>query len=254
MKKINLLLSELERCELNDPTINGGAGEKMYNGTTFVQSEICYQQRLKELFDAAVSEVSQLADKEIKVIMTSIERIKTQQTYFDVPTRANLQGNEKEMIRNSNPSLRDETEFIRFVIACVDMQKTILTDFSVYIEAVRDVCQENSITKNDIANKMSEPVQTSYNNIKTKKEEIQPNKKKVNYEVEGLIQRGVRGLAKLMNCGTTEAQQILNSGILQNKGIAYKVGRVWNINSCKLDNALSNNPYLLDGIRANRKK
>ena len=59
------------------------------------------------------------------------------------------------------------------------------------------------------------------------------------------IIRGVEGLANHLQIGTTKAQSILNSKILQKKGMAYRVGRVWNIDRCKLNDALSENPDLL---------
>ena len=38
---------------------------------------------------------------------------------------------------------------------------------------------------------------------------------------------GVSGLAKHLGCGKNKAQNILNSNILQEEGIAYRVGNRW---------------------------
>ena len=62
---------------------------------------------------------------------------------------------------------------------------------------------------------------------------------------ETRVIKGIKGLAKFLNKGTTTAQDILNSKILQKQGIAYRVRNGWNINTEKLSQILENNPDLL---------
>ena len=56
---------------------------------------------------------------------------------------------------------------------------------------------------------------------------------------------GVSGLAKHLGCGKNKAQNILNSNILQEEGIAYRVGNRWIINPNSLDELLAENPEIL---------
>ena len=61
------------------------------------------------------------------------------------------------------------------------------------------------------------------------------------------IIKGVRGLKEYLGIGLTKAQEILNSQILQQKGIAYRVGKDWRINSEKLDRLIADDPYIFSG-------
>ena len=56
---------------------------------------------------------------------------------------------------------------------------------------------------------------------------------------------GVSGLAKHLGCGKNKAQNILNSNILQEEGIAYRVGNRWIINPNSLDGLLEEKPEIL---------
>ena len=56
---------------------------------------------------------------------------------------------------------------------------------------------------------------------------------------------GVSGLAKHLGCGKNKAQNILNSNILQEEGIAYRVRNRWIINPNSLDELLAENPEIL---------
>ena len=56
---------------------------------------------------------------------------------------------------------------------------------------------------------------------------------------------GVSGLAKHLGCGKNKAQNILNSNILQEEGIAYRVGNRWIINPNSLDELLAEKPEIL---------
>ena len=57
--------------------------------------------------------------------------------------------------------------------------------------------------------------------------------------------KGVKGLAAYLKRSVTKAQDIINSNILQEKGIAYRVGNAWNFNPQKLNELLSQSPTVL---------
>ena len=56
---------------------------------------------------------------------------------------------------------------------------------------------------------------------------------------------GVRELSKYLSCSRTKTQDILNSGVLQDKGIAYRVGTRWVINADMLQELLEDDPEFL---------
>lgn len=60
--------------------------------------------------------------------------------------------------------------------------------------------------------------------------------------------KGIDGLAEFLSCGTTKAQNIMNSGILQERGIAYRAGNRWRFNKTLLTRLLEEEPEILYGI------
>ena len=66
-------------------------------------------------------------------------------------------------------------------------------------------------------------------------------------EVRNLI-KGIDGLAKFLGCGLTKAQSIMNSGILQQRDIAYRAGNRWRFNEALLKRLLKEEPDILNGV------
>ena len=60
--------------------------------------------------------------------------------------------------------------------------------------------------------------------------------------------KGVSGLAKFLACGSTKAQNIMNSGILQERDIAYRAGNRWRFNKTLLTRLLEEEPEILNGV------
>ena len=60
--------------------------------------------------------------------------------------------------------------------------------------------------------------------------------------------KGVRGLAAFLGCGVNKAQQIMNSGVLIEEKIAYKMGHTWLMNREKLTVLLEENPRIFEKI------
>ena len=56
---------------------------------------------------------------------------------------------------------------------------------------------------------------------------------------------GVRQFAEYIHKSPATAQKILNSNVLQEYGIAYRVGNTWNINIESLDRLITENPQIL---------
>jgi hypothetical protein len=58
--------------------------------------------------------------------------------------------------------------------------------------------------------------------------------------------KGINGLAEYLGCGTTKAQDIMNSGILQERDIAYRAGKRWRFNKVLLTKLLQEEPEILN--------
>lgn len=62
--------------------------------------------------------------------------------------------------------------------------------------------------------------------------------------------KGIRGLAEFLGCGSTKAQNIMNSGILQEREIAYRAGNRWRYNKTLLTELLLEDPEILNKIES----
>ena len=69
----------------------------------------------------------------------------------------------------------------------------------------------------------------------------------LNDEPRELI-KGVSGLADFLACGNTKAQNIINSGILQERNIAYRAGNRWRFNKTLLTRLLEVEPGILNRV------
>ncbi len=72
--------------------------------------------------------------------------------------------------------------------------------------------------------------------------------------VEENVIKGVAGLAKYLNRGTTLTQAIINSKLLERNGAQYRTGDGWNFNKKKIDELLKENPNLLKDVHIKRRK
>ena len=79
----------------------------------------------------------------------------------------------------------------------------------------------------------------------SKLQEENRTQEKIKNRQEVTLIHGVSGLAKHLGCGKNKAQNILNSNILQEEGIAYRVGNRWIINPNSLDGLLAEKPEIL---------
>lgn len=58
--------------------------------------------------------------------------------------------------------------------------------------------------------------------------------------------KGINGLAEFLGCGSTKAQNIMNTGILQERDIAYRAGNRWRFNKTLLTKLLKEEPEILN--------
>ena len=60
--------------------------------------------------------------------------------------------------------------------------------------------------------------------------------------------KGVSGLAEFLGCGSTKAQNIINSKILQERDIAYRAGNRWRFSKTLLPKLLEEEPEILNKV------
>ena len=60
--------------------------------------------------------------------------------------------------------------------------------------------------------------------------------------------KGINGLAEFLGCCSTKAQNIMNSGVLQERDIAYRAGNRWRFNKTRLTRLLDEEPEILNKV------
>jgi hypothetical protein len=76
--------------------------------------------------------------------------------------------------------------------------------------------------------------------------EAEENKQTSEKEEPRELIKGISGLAEFLACGTTKAQSIMNSGILQDRNIAYRAGNRWRFNKTLLAELLQEEPEIFN--------
>ena len=212
MSKIAALLTELSRNDDKQPC---------YNGVGIEESEIAYQRVLEKLYNDAVNELlSTSIDKDL--IIKRLDDVQERQSYFYYPTREEIQGRRGEEMQNDSESLRRETDYLEFMMKCIELQRYYLGRFGSYFTDAH-------------SQKTDEQETTADNRLNTEKRDT---------EIEDAIIKGVEGLAVFLGCGKTKAQEILNSNVLQKAGVAYRMGKGWRFNKGKLSSFMKDNPEI----------
>lgn len=212
MSKIADLLAELSRNDDRQPC---------YNGVRLEETEIAYQRILDKLYnDAVVELLSSSFDKDL--LIKRLGEIQDSQSCFYCPSKEEIQGRRDEEKQSKSDSLKQETDYLEFMMNCVVLQRHYLNRF-------REYFSDNHIQEAA----EPEPTESSLKSKEKGKEE------------DANIIKGVEGLAKYLGCGKTKAQEILNSGVLKRLKIAYQTGNRWRVKKDKLDELLNNNPTAL---------
>ena len=183
------------------------------------ESEIAYQRVLDKLYNDAIDELlSTSVDKDL--IIKRLDDVQEYQSYFYYPTREEIQDRRDEEKQNDSESLRQETDYLEFMMKCIDLQRYYLDRFGSYFTNAQPQKTDEQETMTD----------------------NQQNTEKGDAEIEDATIKGVEGLAKALGCGKTKAQEILNSKVLKKAGIARQIGRVWRISKEGLNSFLKDNP------------
>lgn len=211
MSKIADLLAELSRNDDRQPC---------YNGVRLEETEIAYQRILDKLYnDAVVELLSSSFDKDL--LIKRLGEIQDSQSCFYCPSKEEIHGRRDEEKQNKSDSLKQETDYLEFMMNCEVLQRHYLNRFREYLS-------DNHIQEAA----EPEPTESSLKSKEKGKEE------------DANIIKGVEGLAKYLGCGKTKAQDIINKNIevLKSLGIAYPTGKRWRFRKKELDEFLKKNP------------
>lgn len=215
MKAIKALLNELIRCDV----VNDFNGNLSYNGIGLIESLEAFQRRLHRLYESALSVTPFLSNEAKRSLLSIIDKYAERQECFDIPSLSALELMNREIEDgNNNESLRNERDFVKMIHECVSLQKYYLNDFAIIIGCGVDV----------VYNEQEQPIY------------VEPSP-----SVDDNIIKGVEGLKAYLSCGVNTAQDIINSKILEKKGIQYRAGRSWRFNKNKLAELLEKDPECL---------
>ena len=215
---MDAILSFLNEMRRSDWYNEVSFQERKYNDIKVQQTELSYSYKIAPLYNAAVLSLINVPKEKYEIIQKLIEEVVECQENFEVPSEELLETLMQDYKQSDCKicGLKEDYDYLWFVRNCMMTQKY-------YLEKFRNKFPQQ---KNKIEIEETDCFKTESH---TEQEPI----------------KGVKGLASYLNIGTTKAQEILNSKILQKHGIAYRVGKAWNIKPHKLDEFLSNNPNIL---------
>ena len=112
----------------------------------------------------------------------------------------------------------------------------IIRDKKEVIKKLLTTMYESACTQKDLLGLLLEDLEAEENKLSP-----------MNDEPRELI-KGVNGLAEFLGCCLTKAQNIMNSGVLQERDIAYRAGKRWRFNKTLLAELLQEEPEILNGV------
>lgn len=222
--KIYGYLNELSRCEWRDNAIANGI---KYNGITIEQGTEAYQKHLEAMQSEAEEGILSLASSGQSKVLNAIYRKakEASEQDYDIITDKAVEALKAEFPIPRTEAIKAEIQLGEFVIEMHSLQTYYLSTFISFIDNLLD---------NDTTVEATQP-----------EPEVRPTP--ADKETDKRIIKGVKGLSQALGIGITKTQEILNSSILQRKGVAYRNGNAWRINAQKLDDMLSHNPNIFQG-------
>lgn len=212
MDAISRFLEEIRRSDYT-------TSQRMYNDISVYESVKSYDNRIMPLYIAAGVALAEMPKENYEILQCLVDEIESSYRSFERPSDELLSSIMHDYIQSNRQirSLKEDYDYLCFVKECMNVQEY-------YLRIFKNKLSQHTGNHDEVITKLSV--------------ETEP---KTNYEPI----KGVRGLGEYLRIGITKAQDIINSNILQNNGIAYRVGRSWNINTQKLDQLLNDNPNIL---------
>lgn len=227
IKAIYKYINELSRCEWRDNAIVNGI---RYNGIDVIQGTETYQKHLEAMQSEAEAAILSLASSgQDKAIIRAIYRKakEANEQDYDIITPLAVEAIKAEFPIPRAEVIKAEIQLGEFVI---DMHSLQLYYLSTFISFINNLLGNDTTVEVEATQPEPEARPTPTENKADKR-----------------IIKGVKGLSEHLGIGITKAQEVLNSGILQRKGVAYRNGKAWRINAEKMGNLLADEPYIFYG-------
>ena len=157
---------------------------------------------------------------------------------YDVLTIEDVEALKRDTIGNTSASVKAEIELGFFVVQMHGIQRYYQHTLLIFIGNLLGIPTEPVKDDTNVEVEDEEPTQSV--SVREVGNAPQSDDKR--------IIKGVVGLGEYLGCGTTKAQEILNSGLLRTNAVAYRSGKGWRINAEKLDKLLADNPDIFKGV------
>lgn len=208
MDRINRFFTELRRCEDTNPYYIKGA-EWGYNGV----AQRCwidgYHNYVRNLYNDALDELPMLSEEVKGIYTTRLKEIEELQNCFDAPSQDILDAMERDYISNKNECLKEEMEHVRFVLACISLQKFYRIEFGkyLYVNNKKDIQQI-------VENRTTHQRDNLELNSTDKHEALGESASKNKSHIIGDVVRGRKGVVELTGLKLSSVQKLLNQGII----------------------------------------
>ena len=237
IKYIYDYLNELSKCVWYNNAIEYGI---KYNDIDISQGTEYYQRMLYTMHENVEQMLLELSvsgqHQMLQALYVKVTDIYEQP--YDVLTIEDVEALKRDTIGNTSASVKAEIELGYFVVQMHGIQRYYQQTLLTFLGNLLGIPAEPVTDDDDIEVEDEEP--TPSVPVRVVENVPQSDDKR--------IIKGVVGLGEYLGCGTTKAQEILNSGLLKPNAVAYRNGKAWRINAEKLDKLLADNPDIFRGV------
>ena len=237
IKYIYDYLNELSKCVWYNNAIENGI---KYNDIDISQGTEYYRRMLYSMHENVEQMLLELSvsgqHQMLQALYVKVTDIYEQP--YDVLTIEDVEALKRDTIGNTSASVKAEIELGYFVVQMHGIQRYYQQTLLKFIGNLLGIPAEPVTDDDDIEVEYEEP--TPSVPVRVVENAPQSDDKR--------IIKGVVGLGEYLGCGTTKAQEILNSGLLKPNAVAYRNGKAWRINAEKLDKLLADNPDIFRGV------
>ena len=237
IKYIYDYLNELSKCVWYNNAIEYGI---KYNDIDISQGTEYYQRMLYTMHENVEQMLLELSASGQHQMLQALY-VKVTDIYeqpYDVLTIEDVEALKRDTIGNTSASVKAEIELGYFVVQMHGIQRYYQHTLLKFIGNLLGIPTEPVTDDDYIEVEDEEP--TPSVPVRVVENAPQSDDKR--------IIKGVVGLGEYLGCGTTKAQEILNSGLLKPNAVAYRNGKAWRINAEKLDKLLADNPDIFRGV------
>ena len=237
IKYIYDYLNELSKCVWYNNAIENGI---RYNDIDISQGTEYYRRMLYSMHENVEQMLLELSvsgqHQMLQALYVKVTDIYEQP--YDILTIEDVEALKRDTIGNTTPSVQAEIELGYFVVQMHGIQRYYQHTLLKFIGNLLGIPAEPVADDDDIEVEDEEPTPSVL--VRVVENAPQSDDKR--------IIKGVVGLGEYLGCGTTKAQEILNSGLLRTNAVAYRSGKGWRINAEKLDKLLADNPDVFKGV------